>query len=256
MFQSAGDVTIPGSEIPKWFSHQSVGASMKFPEGHSDFKGIAVCAVYVRRQPPPFSQGTWKMQGLQIYCLCNVGNLENRTSGLIYLEKQFVKIDSYHLWLRYLPFKDFSSEWKMQLLNGFNANGFVEIDVRFVTEGLGLEVTKCGARLVYDNEIEDLKQNMGGCSFCNITPYEDDLDNSAKDTKIKRNREEYDGEGLAGPSGEAGTSKSNDVDLPHPKRNRLPSLIERFIPGVGNWMGILAHNDKETDCEEGEEESQ
>ena len=39
--------------------------------------------------------------------------------------------------------------------------------------GQGLVVVKWGARMVYEQDIEDLKQNMPGSSNCSITPYED-----------------------------------------------------------------------------------
>ena len=80
-----------------------------------------------------------------------------------------------------------------------------------------MEFTKCGARLVYEQDIEDLKQMARG-NNCN-TPYKDDLDNSAEDTKVKLSRDESDGDG-AGPSGQ-GTS--NGTDIPDPKRIQLPN---------------------------------
>nr|POE83437.1 hypothetical protein CFP56_45015 [Quercus suber] len=61
---------------------------------------------------------------------------------------------------------------------------------------------------------------------CNITPYEDDLNDSTKDTKIKRSRDDFDGD-EAGPSGEA---TNREVEIQHSKRIWLPNLIERFIP--------------------------
>ena len=90
---------------------------------------------------------------------------------------------------------------------------------------------KCGARLVYEQDIEDLKQNKPGYSSCRIAPYEADLDDLAKDTKIMQLRGDSDKDGDdARPSGE-GTS--NDVDVPpHPKWIDHPNLIE-------NWIGNL-----------------
>ena len=68
-----------------------------------------------------------------------------------------------------------------------DANGFDQIEIGFETEGPGLEVTKCGARWVYEQAIEDLNQAMRGCSSnsCSITPYENDLEDSAKDSKTE-----------------------------------------------------------------------
>ena len=68
-----------------------------------------------------------------------------------------------------------------------DANGFDQIEIGFETEGPGLEVTKCRARWVYEQAIEDLNQAMRGCSSnsCSITPYENDLEDSAKDSKTE-----------------------------------------------------------------------
>ena len=68
-----------------------------------------------------------------------------------------------------------------------DANGFGQIEIGFETEGPGLEVTKCGAHWAYEQDIEDLNQTMRGSSTssCSITPYEDDLEDLAKDTKTE-----------------------------------------------------------------------
>ena len=120
--------------------------------------------------------------------------------------------------------------------------------IGFESTSLGMEFTKCGARLVYKQDIDDLKQMARGKSY-SITPYEDYLDNSAKDTKVKRSRDEFDGDG-AGPSGQ-GTS--NDTDIPDPKRIQLPNLIERFILHLGNWFGNLSTQEQGKSNCEGEE---
>lgn len=128
------------------------------------------------------------------------------------LSEEFGKIKSHQLWLEYYPSKFFGYKWREEL-NQVDANGFSHIEVAFEIECPGLEVTKCEARLVFKQDVEDLKQTMTRCTNCNITPYEDDLDNSREGT-------------------------SNDIDIPHPKRIRLSNLIERFIPPFRNWFGI------------------
>ena len=112
-----------------------------------------------------------------------------------------------------------------------DANGFSQIEVKFEPEGPGLEVTKCGAHLVSERDIEDLiNQTKAGPSGCIITPYDEDgFEDLENDTKIKQSSDDSDGEG-AGPSGEA-TFNDEPPDL---------NLIE-------NWFG-------NSDCEE--EESQ
>ena len=135
------------------------------------------------------------------------------------------------------------------------ANGFSQIEVAFETNDLGWEVTKCGACLVFEQDIEDFKQTKVGSSNCAITPYEDDFEDSVKDTKTKRwsRCDDFDGD-MARPSGE-GTS--NEVYVPHPKRTRvLPHIIERFIPRLGNWIGNSSKQEQgDYDCKEEEEES-
>uniref|UniRef100_A0A2N9FWS0 TIR domain-containing protein n=1 Tax=Fagus sylvatica TaxID=28930 RepID=A0A2N9FWS0_FAGSY len=128
---------IPGSEIPKWFSHQKVGASMNLQVPSDLFykcMGIAVCAVHVFRQHHPLDR------------------LDFETHHVV----STVKV---------------------------NGDELKSIGLR-LSEKFGLEVTKCGAHLVYE---EDLNQTMGGCS---ITPYEDDVDDSAKDNTDCEEEEE------------------------------------------------------------------
>ena len=93
----------------------------------------------------------------------------------------------YHLWLKFYP-SSFLKELGTGVID--NKTG-------------GFEVMKGGARLVYEQDIEDLKQNKPGYSSCRITPYEVDLDDLAKDTKIMQLRDDSDRDGDdAGPSGD------------------------------------------------------
>ena len=271
-------VVIPGSEIPKWISHQNAGASMNL-QGPSDFMGIAVCAIFVLRQHHPFHQIYSKNSGLhshthELQCCCEVSGHPNDSS--LFLSEEFGKMDSHHLWLKYFPYKKFDEHWENKL-SQIDTNELSQIKITFETEGPGLEVTKCGARLVYKRDIEDLNQTMLGCSItpyeddldeddlkdsakdtkidlnqtmlgCSITPYEDDIEDSAKDTKIKRSRDDSKGD-----------KASNDVEVPHPKRLqlRLPILIERPMMCFANWIGNLRTQEQgESDCEEEEEEEE
>ena len=179
--------------------------------------GIAMCVVFVVRQLSPLEPWHYK------YALSY--SINNGINCSIGLPDKFVKIDLYHLYLKYAPSQFFAKDWE-KAWSKSNTNGFSDIKIEFKTNGLGLEVTKCGAHLIFKQDVEDLKQTMVGSSSCNITPYEDDFDGSARDTIIKGSHDDYDGEG-AGPSGE-GTS--NDVDAPHPKWKQQPNLME-------NWIG-------------------
>uniref|UniRef100_A0A2N9EK43 ADP-ribosyl cyclase/cyclic ADP-ribose hydrolase n=1 Tax=Fagus sylvatica TaxID=28930 RepID=A0A2N9EK43_FAGSY len=177
----------PGSEIPKWFSHRKVGASMNLQVPSDLFykcMGIAVCVVHVLCQHHPLDQlpcrgfsGFYKITHV-LWCSIKVNRVVLHKVRLG-LSEEFGKIESHHLHLRYLSF---SREECKEALSQSDANGFIQIEIIFEPEGPGLEVTKCGAHLVYK---EDLNQTMGGCS---ITPYEDDVDDSANDNIIKQSR--------------------------------------------------------------------
>ncbi|XP_050254081.1 TMV resistance protein N-like isoform X2 [Quercus robur] len=217
-------LTIPGSEIPNWFRHQNVGASVNLQvPSHlllsSKFMGIAVCAVYIFRQHHPLHQ--LHIQNTEsLSCSVKANGSQPYAVGLWLLEG-FGKIESYHLWLEFFPYKKrFERLWKEVL----DANEFTQIEVTFKTNRPGLEVTKCGARLIFEQDLEDLNQTKPGSSSCIITPYyeDDDLGDSEKDTKIK---------------------ESGDDEPPHPKWTEHPNLIE-------NWIGnlcIQGHGD--SDCE-------
>ena len=169
----------------------------------------------------------------KLWCSVVANEYQYSTRG-ISLTEEFGNVESNHLWLEYYPFQYFEEDW-IEELNQVDANGFSHILVGFQSTSPGMEFMKCGARLVYEQDIADLKQMARG-NNCSITPYEDDLDNSAKNAKVKRSCDESDGDG-AGPSGQ-GTS--NDTDIPDPKRIQFPNLIERFVPRLGNWFGNLS----------------
>ena len=216
MFQSPNDFgyqnfVIPGSEIPKWFSHQSEGTSLNL-QGPSDITGIAVCAVFeilphlsLHIPPSEFYRVT---HNIRLYYFVNGFRIPEILR--VGLSEQFGKIDSCHLWITYFPLK----RKRGKELSQIDANRLSQIELQILPDGPGLVVTKWGARLVYEQDIEDLKEKMLGSSSCSITPYEDNFDDSATDTKIKRSRDDFEGDG-AGPSGE-GTF--NEVDEPQPKR--------------------------------------
>ena len=179
MFQSPYELylqnfIIPGSEIPKWFSHQSEGTSLNL-QGPSDITGIAVCVVFVIRSHLslhlPSSELYRVTHDIDLSCYVN----GSRIPGFfrVGLSEQFGKIDSCHLWIKYFPLK---RKWGKEL-SQIDANRLSQIELQILPDGPGLVVTKWGARLVYEQDIEDLKQKMPASSSCSITPYEDNLEN-------------------------------------------------------------------------------
>ena len=195
MFQgnSYYNITIPGREIPKWFEHRSVGTSVNLQVPSDKLKGVAVCAIFVLRQHHPLHQlpsndatvrGYIFTHGLRCYLKAN--GYERLVISSFPFSEQFGKIESYNLYLVYYPYKLFNQKLK-ENWSQIDANGLGQIEIEFETKGPGLEVTKCGARWVFEQDIEDLNQTMRGCSSssCSITPYEDDLEDLAKDTKTE-----------------------------------------------------------------------
>ena len=178
-------LTIPGSEIPNWFRHQNVGASVNLQvPSHlllsSKFMGIAVCAVYIFHQHH-------RRFNRSVRCSFEVNKYRFSGANLGIWEEEFGKIESFHLWLDYYPF---IIRFKCNL--NLDANEFTQIEVTFKTSDPGLEVTKCGAHLIFEQDIEDLKQTKPRSSSCIITPYhkDDDLGGDLeKDTKIKESRD-------------------------------------------------------------------
>ena len=219
-------LVIPGSKIPKWLRHKNMGTSVNLQVPSSDLlcnklMGIIGCFVFVFRQHHPSDQlhiCYWGSKSCTHGLICSIyaNGCKISETGHSVSEK-FGKIKSCQLTLIFLPSINFWKGWK-ERLNEVDANGLTQIEVKFKTKGPGLEVTKCGASLVFEQDIEDFKQTEAWPSSCSITPYEDDLD-----TKIKKSRDE------AGPSGEA--TGSNDIDAP------LPNLIQSLVPFLGNWLG-------------------
>nr|POF16152.1 tmv resistance protein n [Quercus suber] len=167
-----------------------------------------------------------------LYLSCEI--LVNKHEGATFSEilgKKSVQIKSDHLWLFYLPPQNFNENGRA-LLSQIDENGFIQIEVRFDCPVLQcLEVKKCGFRLVYKQDIEDIRYMMAHSSnnTC-ITPYEGldvhhDFDNSAEAIKIKGSHDKYNG---AGPSSEGRLGSSFDV--PNSKK------IERYIKDV--WLMV------------------
>jgi hypothetical protein len=94
------DIIIPGSEIPRWFSHQSLGDEVNIKEPYShlcnELIGIAVCVVFCSQEHHPYHQINYDYNGLS--CMF-IANGEGMSFGIGYRETQ--KAISSNLWLLY-----------------------------------------------------------------------------------------------------------------------------------------------------------
>ena len=215
------NIVIPGSEIPTWFSHQSVGNIVKAQVTHPNknlqsvlsnkWIGLAVCTelscpnIYLSNN------------GHFLTCRVFINNYEG-SSFYVAISTRLVQIKSSHLWMSYRPSQMFTKN-NRAVLSRINENGFIQMEVRFSFQydfSPCREIKKCGFRLVYEKDLEDIREMMAQSSNSTcITPYQGldvglDFENATEGIKMKRSRDEYDG---AGPSGEG---SSNDV--PHSKR--------------------------------------
>ena len=213
---------IPGSEIPEWYTHQSMGdeANIKEPSNLcNEWMGITLCVVF-RSHP---HHRIDNQNGLLSFHL--TANGKRKFPFVHSINIPYVLSD--HLWLLYLS-PSYYNENFIKLLWQCDANGFSQIGIQIDTRGSVLEVKKFGFRMMYKKDIEGLNRITGRCSNNNITPYEGtnvlhhNFDNSTVATegnKIKRSHDEYDG---AGPSGEGSLN-----DVPNPKRiERLPKFVD------------------------------
>ena len=141
-----------GSEIPEWFSHQCIGDEVNIMEPFShlcnDGIGIAFCVVFCTLPSHPIQYYS------PISCELAVnGKYFNYVSG------EMVALSDHITLLYFLP-----QLWEC------DANGFYEIGIKIEDTPTSL-VKKCGLRVVYKKDIEDLNSAMAQCSNNGIIPY-------------------------------------------------------------------------------------
>ena len=172
--------------------------------------GMTVCAVF---NCPNLHPNNYVLSDHLLFCNIIVNKHEGATI-VDFFSTKFVQIKSHHLWMFYLPPQKL---YENERFNQIDENGFIQMEIRFHSPlHRWFEFKKCGFRLVYEQDIEDIREMMAQSnnSIC-ITPCEGldvhhDFDNSVEGIKIKRSRDEYDG---VGPSGEGSPN-----DVPHSKR--------------------------------------
>ena len=157
------DVVFPGSEMPEWFSHQCMGNKVNIMEPFSllcnDWIGIAICVVFC-------DLPHYQIHDHQVSCILSTNG---KKMPLTYIIDYVVVASSDHIWLMYLLPQHFREEDR-KILWECDANGFREIGITIYDSPTSL-VRKCGLRVVYRKDIEDLNRNVVQCSNNSIIPY-------------------------------------------------------------------------------------
>ncbi|XP_075648064.1 TMV resistance protein N-like [Castanea sativa] len=129
------NIVIPGSEIPEWFSHQSMGneVKIKLPSHLCKNVGIAICVVFCTDDFAPFLRYSLIANGKRIF----IGD-----------HQSFDYLSSDHLWLVYVTPQFFDEESNKLLWEG-DVNGFSQIRIKIETYYSSVKVKKWGFRMIY-----------------------------------------------------------------------------------------------------------
>ncbi|XP_030936792.1 TMV resistance protein N-like isoform X2 [Quercus lobata] len=165
-------VVFPGSEIPEWFSHQCMGNEVNIMEPFShlcnDWIGIAVCVAFCSLSCQPFPCGTVQIRLRANGKYMSIVGKKGRCVGYRIAPDMVALSD--HIWLLYLLPQNIWEENRKSLWE-CDANGFREIGIKINNKGSCL-VKKCGLRVVYKKDIEDLNGKVVQSSNNSIIPYE------------------------------------------------------------------------------------
>ena len=149
-------MVITESVIPKWFRHQSMGAEVNINEPSHLFTngwmGIAVCAIFCSL--PHHKIPHYKINGYCGLC-CHLIVNGNEMPAITRFATKVGSSDN--IWLLYL-LKQYFKEG-IKLLKECEANEFSQIGIKIEVDS-DTEVKKCGFRMVYKKDLEDLNQTM------------------------------------------------------------------------------------------------
>ena len=201
-------VVIPGSEVPNWFRHQSVGASINLETPSylfKQFRGIALCTVfgpYQHRPPSPPSDY------LNLVCHFKADGINFSAFPITRVLEEYDMVESDHCWCMYLDRNFFKLRYPEEFLNIADGPS-CQLEIEFESyDPSMMEIKKCGAHVVNEEEMEELIHSMGQ-SECSsgIIPYNEVVDHFKEDIKSKRSRDDENG--------------ASSTHIPHPKTKRV-----------------------------------
>ena len=192
------NIFIPGSEIPKWFIHRRVGTIVKAQvPSHLCNKpmGMAACLLFSHYNVHPEKNGC-----CEFLCCRTYVNEHPCGKKFTLFNKSVVQIKSNHLWLIYFPPQTFYENVRA-VLSQFDENESVQMMVGFeyFCDQCYDGVMNCAFRLVYEEDIEDIREMMAQCSnnSCIIPCYDGvdaqhDFDNPTVETEGKTIKRSHD----------------------------------------------------------------
>ncbi|TYI03619.1 hypothetical protein ES332_A11G352200v1 [Gossypium tomentosum] len=175
------DIMMPGSEIPEWFSQQKSDSSIQIPlPKDSEWIGVACCCIFVNNDA--LRDDEYIGWGVSIYCRnseeasCNGSIFRGRNprridgSGWLVGKRFNQPIMKDHLFLRYwsrdklYPFSledkyghcETNNLWAIDCLDE-KCDEF-EVSFSNPNDEDSAKVKKCGARIVYEKDLEEIKE--------------------------------------------------------------------------------------------------
>ncbi|XP_024163679.1 disease resistance protein RPP2B-like [Rosa chinensis] len=178
-------IVIPGSNIPKWFSHRSVGCSLSLelpPDWDSRrFLGFALCVVFELHEHHQVDElDIFQFENFNathhLACCLRLNGREAEACRIVpafRFSEEFGQVESDHLWLFYASRDAFSVD-EFSVGQEWSHNSWSQLDFLFKTTGLGLKVKESGVRLIYEQDVQELKQTTTQSSSM-MSTYEDIL---------------------------------------------------------------------------------
>ncbi|KAB1669563.1 hypothetical protein ES319_1Z033000v1 [Gossypium barbadense] len=197
------DIIMPGSEIPEWFSQQTSHSSIDIPlpinlQEDSEWIGVACCCIFVNNdasRDEGFIDCGALMYGR------NRRQIERR--GYLVGKRLNRPIMKDHIFLRYwsrdklypLSLKDKYGGCETNNLRTTDCLGHKRDELHVFFNGHSLKVKKCGVRIVYEKDLEAIKElhchiTQSSPNFEHIHQHSAQNDGSAgstSDIKQKRN---------------------------------------------------------------------
>ncbi|KDP25807.1 hypothetical protein JCGZ_22529 [Jatropha curcas] len=206
------DIVVPGSSVPKWFSHQSSGDSLtriELPPICSDSKwmGFALCTIFIiedRIDPD--------LLDLDLGCSIKIKGHTWRHQLEVGFLNSMEQFGSDQLWLFYLSRHEFLDiDWHE------TTKISCHVEVMFTVHGTGFYVKKFGVRLVYEEDVFEFNQTTDQLRFSNYENFDvvhQVLDESEMDgALVKRSYNDY-----IKRDGAESSGRSNFDIEPHTKR--------------------------------------